>query len=168
MPADRSEVVTLRVEQATAAHLRALLAGPDEFTRDFGLRVVDGYVESDAAIERSLTWVRDGLDPMWGSHLFIHRPDAAVIGLGGFKGAPVNDTVEIGYGIAPVYRRQGHATTAARVLVERARERGVRHVIAHTLAQPNTSNRLLARLGFVHVADVDDVEAGTVWRWALQ
>lgn len=161
------EPPALRVEPATAAHLRALLAGPDEFTQASGLAVVDGYVEFDGAIERSLQWVDDGLDPRWGSHLFIHVPDAALIGLGGFKGAPIDGTVEIGYGIAPTYRRQGHATAAAQALVALAYERGVRRVLAHTLGELNTSNRILAKLGFEHVADIEDDDAGTVWRWEL-
>ena len=44
-----------------------------------------------------------------------------MIGTCGFKGPPTDDgTVEIGYGVLPEFRRQGHATEAARGLIEHA------------------------------------------------
>jgi ribosomal-protein-alanine N-acetyltransferase len=156
----------LHIEPATADHLRALIAGAEAFRDAYGLTVVDGYLEFPEALQSSLTWIReDGVAPAWGTHLFIHADDQALIGLGGYKGPPSDGVVEIGYGIAPAYRGAGYATEAARVLIERARNAGVTKVIAHTLAEPNASTRVLGHHGFTRTATVEDPEVGTTWRW---
>jgi len=158
----------LLVEPATAEHLRALIAGPDAFRDAFGLDVVDGYLEFPEALTSSLSWVVEaGVDPKWGSHLFIQPDDRAVIGMGGYKGPPSDGTVEIGYGIAPDYRGAGYASEAARQLIERARATGVTTVLAHTLAEPNASTRVLGRLGFTKTETIEDPEDGPIWRWEL-
>ena len=43
----------------------------------------------------------------------------------------------------------------------------VRAVVAHTLAEKNASNSVLARVGFKCVAELANDEVGRVWRWAL-
>ena len=63
-------------------------------------------------------------------------------------------------------RGQGFGTAAALALVERAVAGGdVDHGIAHTLPGPNASTGVLVSLGFAHVADQEDPEAGTLWEW---
>jgi [ribosomal protein S5]-alanine N-acetyltransferase len=158
----------VHVEPATPAHLEHLLAGAQAFRVQHGLRVADGYVEFHGAIERSLAAVRGGTDPRWSTYLIVHDADAAVIGIGGFKGPPADGAVEIGYAIAPTYRKQGHATEAARAFVEIASAAGVSTVRAHTLAESNASTRVLERCGFEFVGEVVDPDAGPVWRWERQ
>jgi RimJ/RimL family protein N-acetyltransferase len=156
----------LRIEPATADRLRALITGPDAFRDAYGISVVDGYLEFPEALTASLGWiVDDGMDPAWATQLFVHDADNALIGLGGYKGPPTDGIVEIGYGVAPAYRGAGYATEAARLLVERARAAGVTTVIAHTLAEPNASTRVLERLGFVLAETIDDPDDGPIWRW---
>ncbi len=107
--------MTLRVEPATAEHLRALLAEPGVFSDRYGLRVVEGYLEFDCALAHSLDRLTgEGVDPSWLTHLFVHDEDRALIGIGGFKRPPAGGAVEIGYGIARAYRNRGFATAAAR------------------------------------------------------
>jgi RimJ/RimL family protein N-acetyltransferase len=112
-----------------------------------------------------LDMLAQGTPPQWGTHLLVHRADGALVGLGGFKGPPVEGTVEIGYGIAPAYRRRGLATEAAARLTSMAASGGAVTVQAHTLAQDNASTRVLARLGFQRAAEVDDPDDGPLWRW---
>jgi RimJ/RimL family protein N-acetyltransferase len=158
----------MRIEPATAEHLRALLAGDDVFGARFGLTVAPGYLEYDGVLERLLADLEAGADPAWSSQLFVHAADRALIGLGGFKGPPQDGVVEIGYGIAPAYRHQGYATEAARLMIDTARAAGVTTVIAHTLAEPNFSTRILTTLGFAQTATVADPDGGgPVWRWEL-
>jgi len=158
----------IAAEPATAEQLRALIDGPDRFREAFGLTVVDGYLEFPDALPFSLRWLEeDGVAPEWASYLFIHIEDRAVIGMGGYKGPPADGIVEIGYGIAPAYRRAGYAAAAARALIERAHAVGVTTVIAHTLAEPNPSTRVLGKLGFVQTDTIEDPEDGPIWRWEL-
>jgi RimJ/RimL family protein N-acetyltransferase len=88
--------------------------------------------------ERS-TWVR----------LALRTADRALIGDMGFHGPPDGQgTVELGYSIAPAYRRQGYATEGARGLVAWAfAQPRVRRVFADCLATNPASARVLAKLG---------------------
>ena len=159
----------LELRRSTVEQLRALAAGPAEFTRQFRLAVADGYLEFPDALNYSLNKMAvPGLAAAWWSpFLVIHAVDQAVIGMCGFKGPADRDgVVEIGYGIAPAYRGCGLATEAATALVNEAR-RCIRlaRVIAHTLPETNASTRVLAKLGFYRAANVTDPEDGVIWRW---
>ena len=106
-------------------------------------------------------------DP-WGTHLIFDAADGALVGFGGFKGAPVDGRVEIGYAIAQERRNRGLAGAAVLLMVERARSAGVHVVVAHTLSEPNASTAVLTRCGFTRVATVEDPDDGVqVWRWEL-
>jgi RimJ/RimL family protein N-acetyltransferase len=157
----------VRLEPATAEHVRALLAGDDAFREQFGIAVSPGYLEFDGVLEHFLTTLDAGADPTWHSQLIVHVAERALIGLGGFKGPPTDGRVEIGYGISPAYRHQGYATEAARLMVDTARAAGVTTVMAHTLPEPSFSTRLLVTLGFTQTTTVDDPDDGPVWRWEL-
>jgi RimJ/RimL family protein N-acetyltransferase len=101
-------------------------------------------------------------------HFIIHEADNTLIGLGGFKGAPSGGQVEIGYEIAPGYRRQGLATEAAQGMVDHALSNPeVDHVLAHTLPQESPSTMILRRLGLQFIQALDDPDDGPIWRWRL-
>jgi len=105
----------------------------------------------------------------WGTHLFFDD-DGALVGFGGFKGAPSDGRVEIGYAVAPSRQGRGIATAATRWMIDRARDAGVETVIAHTLAEVNASTAVLERCGFVHVdttSDPDGDVAEAVYLWEL-
>lgn len=160
--------VAVRVEPARLAWIEALVAGDGVFAERFSIPVVSGWVGFPEALPVALDAARrrDG-DP-WGSHLIFDGADGALVGFGGFKGAPANGEVEIGYAVAPERRGRGLATAAAGVMVERARSAGVRVVLAHTLAEPNPSTSVLAKCGFTRVGSVVDADLGAeVWRWEL-
>ena len=54
----------------------------------------------------------------------------------------------------------------AALLVSTAAESdAVTQVIAHTLPGPNPSTGVLVSLGFEHVDDQEDPEAGPIWQW---
>ncbi len=154
----------------TVAHLEKLLEGGTAFEDSFGYKIIAGYNEFPGAVEFSLEQLRNGVVPAeWWSHLFIHMADRALIGIGGYTGAPDDSgQVEIGYSIAPAYRGHGYATEAAYRLTVRAfAHEAVRTVIAHTLAEPNPSTRVLAKCGFRQVAEIDDPNDGRIWRWSV-
>ena len=102
----------------------------------------------------------------WGPHLFFGE-DGALIGNGGWKGAPVDGAAELGYAVAPARQGRGVATAVVRELVARARAAGLRTVFAHTLAAESASTSVLVRCGFAKVAELTDPDEGPVWRWEL-
>ena len=117
IPAAKLVTPRLELRRSTPEQLRALVAGPAEFTRQFGLSVAAGYNEFPGALEYALTKVATtgAAAPWWAPFLVVHMAAQRVVGLGGFKGpADRAGEVEIGYGIAPEYRGQGLATEAAK------------------------------------------------------
>lgn len=112
---------------------------------------------------------RIGAIPPWSGYLAVDAGTAAIVGCGGFKGNPTAEgTVEIAYMTFPAFEGRGVATRIAGGLVEIARASpAVRAVIAHTLAEPNASTRVLRKCGFGFAGDVVDPEDGPVWRWTL-
>ena len=60
------------------------------------------------------------------------------------------------------------ATAAVRELVREAfAAPNVQTVVAHPLAQPGASGRVLEKTGFVYTGEVLDDEVGTAWRFRL-
>lgn len=159
----------MRVEPLRRAWIEALIDGDAVFTERFGITVIAGWAGFPEALPYAReAAVRRDADP-WGSHVFFDEDDA-LVGFGGFKGAPVAGTVEIGYAIAPARQGRGLATAAARALIDAAAACGVTRVIAHTLAAQNASAAVLTRCGFVRTATISDPDGGVdedVWRWEL-
>lgn len=87
--------------------------------------------------------------------------ERVAIGGGGFKGAPAEGAVEIGYAVIPRYQRRGFATEAVRALIGWAFSRdGVDRIVAQTLPESEASQSLLRKLGFRETAPR---EPGTLW-----
>jgi ribosomal-protein-alanine N-acetyltransferase len=106
-------------------------------------------------------------DPWTHGFIMVDRASGAMIGSCGYKGPPDSDgTVEIAYGVDPVYQGRGYATEAAMGMVGFAFGSGeVRLVRAHTLPQASASTRVLTKCGFHRVGEVVDPEDGLVWQW---
>ena len=139
------------------------------FEARWGLRVEPGYLEFPEALGYVLARVEQEPEATmnwWLPFLAVHRDESAVVGLGGYKGPPVNGAIEIGYGIAPAYRNQGLATVMTTLLLlDTRRYPEITLVIAHTPALDNASTRVLAKCGFTKVGEVEDPEDGPLWRW---
>jgi len=152
-------------------HLRALLRGPQEFEDVAGLRAADGIREqllsASADFMARLESARQP-DPWQFGFAVIHRIDNVLIGIGGFPGLPDSDGIaEIAYGIALSYQNKGYATEVATALIDFAsHDSRVRRIRAHTLAEANTSTRVLEKCGFKKVSETIDPENNLpVWRW---
>jgi len=107
----------------------------------------------------------------WWVYIFLSRDRKRIIGSGGYKGPPREGSVEIGYEIAPEYRRRGYATEAAHGLVLAALEHpDVRLVCAHThpLPRGEASIRVLQAIGFEAAGTADDPQEGEVLRWEFR
>jgi RimJ/RimL family protein N-acetyltransferase len=158
----------LRLIDATLTLLAAAVRDESELGASLGVSIADGW----SGFPEALPVLRDAYQQhppahRWGA-LFFLEPDArALVGFGGFKGPPSQDSiVEIGYAIAPAFQGKGLATDAVAQMVQRAfDDRLVRAVDAHTLAEVNASTRVLEKSLFRRVADVVDPDDGAVWQW---
>lgn len=154
----------VRPDRAT---LEAAVAGDDALAAALGHVVAPEWASFRGALERTLAGRTDAAAPVWGTRFFVTPSPRELVGWGGFKGAPRDGVVELGYEIAPGRRERGLATAAVHAMLDEAfADAGVRAVIAHTLAEPNASTRVLEKAGFRQTGTdrEGDVE---VWRWEL-
>jgi ribosomal-protein-alanine N-acetyltransferase len=105
-----------------------------------------------------------GFVPPW--ICYYARQDGILVGSAGFKGAPVNGTVEIAYGTIEKCRKQGVGAIMCKRLVELSlkTDPSVR-ITARTLPENNFSTRILEKNNFVMTGTVIDPEDGEVWEW---
>jgi ribosomal-protein-alanine N-acetyltransferase len=155
----------VQVVPARLDWLEALEEGDDVFAQRFGRPVEADWAGFPEAVPHAVELARVRSADPWGTHLFFDDgDDGALVGFGGFKGAPTDGVVELGYAVAPARQRRGIATAVVEILLERARAAGATTVIAHTLAGPNPSTGVLDKTGFRHTGSLDD-DGVTVWRW---
>jgi RimJ/RimL family protein N-acetyltransferase len=158
--------MTIRIEPLKLAWIEALTAGDDAFIERFGIAVAPGWAGFPEALPFALDAARKANEDPWGPYVFFD--ENVLVGFGGFKGPARAGVIEIGYAVAPSRQGRGVATAATRLLVDRARDGGVRTVVAHTLAEANSSTSVLERCGFTRVATTPDPDGQLdvdVWRW---
>lgn len=125
-----------------------------------------GHVAFKWTLERLQT---NPEEQKWFSYLPVLIKANTLIGSCGYKGAPMNGTVEIGYEIAEPFRGNGYAKELAAALIAQAlADRSVERVIAHTLAEENASCAILRHCGMQMRGELDDPEDGKIWRWEIQ
>lgn len=152
------ETERLELVPGTGAMLRADLAGPAALADALGADVPASW-PPDLYDEPAIRFTLNALEAhpdyaAWGFHYFVLRPGAegartrTVVGVGGFKGPPLDGTVEIGYSIVPEFRRRGLATEAVRAFIDRSfADPRVRRVIAETLPELRPSIGVLEKVG---------------------
>jgi ribosomal-protein-alanine N-acetyltransferase len=163
--ADAATLVdVVQVSPARLDWLVALAESDAEFSSRFGVAVEPGWSGFPEALPAAVDAARQRSEDPWGTYLFFDV-DGALVGIGGFKGPPTDDVVEIGYAVSPSRQGRGIATAAVQSLLARAAREGVASVIAHTLASANPSTRVLTKTGFVRTTTQHDPDVGEVWRW---
>jgi [ribosomal protein S5]-alanine N-acetyltransferase len=97
---------------------------------------------------------------------FISDSNNEIVGGGGFKGKPKNNSVEISYGTFKNYEGKGIGTEICRQLVELSlRTDPSVKIRARTLPDNASSIGVLKRNGFVCLGTVQDDEDGEVLEW---
>ena len=157
----------IRVEPARVDWLEALAESDDSFTARFGIPVVEGWAGFPEAVPHALDGTRKDPDSPWGTHLFFDG-DGALVGFGGWKGAPTDGVAELGYAVAPSRQGRGIATAVVDELVARGRAAALATVIAHTLGEESASTAVLRKTGFTMTDAIDDPDDGPIWRWELR
>jgi [ribosomal protein S5]-alanine N-acetyltransferase len=98
----------------------------------------------------------------WLTRAVVSEPDGAVVGYAGFRGPPDEaGMVEIGYSVAPAYRRRGYARAMLSALMRQAAaEPGVR-TIRVTISPDNVASlATIAGFGFLPVGEQWDEQDG--------
>jgi [ribosomal protein S5]-alanine N-acetyltransferase len=157
----------IRLVRADLELLDAAPAGDNCLARQLGHDVVAGWVAVTEALEptRKALPLNSGVG--WGARFFLTDDPRQLVGWGGFKDAPRDGVVEIGYEIAEARQGQGLASAAIRAMVREAfGDEQVRAVIAHTLAHRDASNRVLEKVVFEYDGDAEE-DGEKVWRYSL-
>lgn len=108
---------------------------------------------------------RVGFDKPWIGY-FVCTDEKEIVGSGGYKGKPVNGTVEIAYGTFQPHQGKGIGTEICRqlVLLAQATDPNVR-ITARTLQDGFASMGILKKNGFVCLGIVHDNDDGEVLEW---
>ena len=162
-----SPIPTVEVIAATAADLTLLATDRGAFARRMGSPAPGGWPEFPEAIAFTIDrFTTHPHEAEWWMHYFF--VNGLLIGSGGFVGRPRHGAAEIGYEVAPGFRRRHYGTGAAAALTRKAFATGeVSSVIAHTLPHDNPSTMVLTRLGFTNEGEIKDPQQGVVWRWRV-
>src|SRR3954453_4735346 len=106
----------------------------------------------------------DPTEEPWLYRSAVLRETGRVVGRIGFHAPPdAAGAVEIGYSVAPAYRRQGLATEMAVGLIRWGAEHGAAICIASVRPDNTASLAIIDRLGFVRTGEqMDDVD-GLEW-----
>ena len=107
-----------------------------------------------------------GFVPPWIGYNVLENGN--LIGSAGFKGPPINGTVEIAYGTMEGYRKQGFGSAICKQLVELSlkADPSVR-ITARTISKEDFSTKILEKNNFILMGTVHDPEDGEVWEWYL-
>ena len=160
----------IRLVPATPTHLAAYLRDPAELAALLHSPIPEGWPQFPESVPFTLDTLTARPDEArWWMHFFIEDATGLFVGSGGYAGPPEHRSVELGYEIAPAFRRRGFASAAVSELVASAFASGeVDSVVAHTLPDDPASAGVLRAGGFTRVGTVPHPEEGEVWRWAIE
>ena len=128
-------------------------------------------VEADAlppafVAARSLQLAACGHPAPWSTtFLIVRESDGRIIGGCGFKTAPSDGRVEVGYGVAPHARGQGAATAALQLILREAFAAGATEVLAEVAPQNHASTRVVQKAGFREAGTRLDDDNEFVVQW---
>lgn len=147
----------LRLIPCSADVARAAVeGGAESVSRALGMEVHPSWPPPDLLeiLPSHLEEVEaDPAAAVWGVWLVLDAGGRQLLGDVGFKGAPRDGAVELGYGISPPFRRRGYASEAVEALIGWAAEQaGVQRIIASCFTENLASQAVLRGTGFQLVA----------------
>lgn len=150
----------LNLVPATPPLIHAALDGRARLANALGASVPETWPHEfldDAAFRFVLRRLEEHPeDAGWWFHFVIARAGHSLVGSAGYKGPPVNRTMEVGYGIVSDQRRQGYASESVRGLLGHAFARSdVDRVIAETYPS------LIGSIGVLRVCGFRGIEGGS-------
>ena len=110
---------------------------------------------------------RVGYVPPWIGYYVKHNNE--LVASVGFKGPPVNNTIEIAYGVHEPYRNKGIGIAVCKLLVDLSLKTDPTvKITARTFSENNFSTRILERNNFIFNGPVQDPEDGEVFEWEFR
>ncbi|MFZ6746288.1 GNAT family N-acetyltransferase [Undibacterium sp. JH2W] len=117
---------------------------------------------------RALEQMAAGASAYWCSTFYIVATEQKhIVGGCGFKHAPRNGVVEIGYGISPECRRHGAAGAAVQAMLQLAFDGGATQVLAEVNPANLASTRVVQKLGFIDTGSYVDETEEVLVRWRI-
>lgn len=108
-----------------------------------------------------------GYNPPWIG--YYAEKDGQLVGSAAFKGISNDKTVEVAYGVFPMFQSQGIGAEIGRQLVLLALETDpLVKITARTLPEENHSAKILRKNGFELMGLIWDEEDGDVWEWVYK
>jgi [ribosomal protein S5]-alanine N-acetyltransferase len=158
--------MTIKLIIVLPEHKRLFSQSREQLSAKLGLLLPEGWPQFPEALQSQASG--ESQPSEWPGYFFVSEQHRAVIGNGGFAGLPKDGIVEIGDEVAPEFRNLGYATKAVRAILAQAFAMPeIQAVVAHTLAEKNASNSVLAKNGMVFLGEFPNSEVGDVWRWKV-
>ena len=152
------------VMPATAADYAWMAGGPSSRP---ALRLPPGGVEAPETLA-VIAGIHAGLEAAGEQGAWMMVADGEVVGLCGYVRPSAFGEAEIGYGVAPCRRNQGHATAAVAAIVEQVRKGARLHALtAFTPISNLTSQSVLRRNGFMEARRRTHSDDGDQIQWRL-
>lgn len=163
------ETERLKLIPATMIHFRYLFRNEEWLTELLEVTAAPGWAVFPEGLEGGYKMLEENPQNLrWALHFFVHRDEKKLIGMGGYKGAPRDGMVEIGYALSPDYCGQGLGTEAAQGLIDEAFSWAIVEMVdAHTLAEENASTKVLEKCGAQKIGEENDPEDGDIWHWRI-
>jgi len=149
----------MRLHIPSLTEAKELLAAPARFR---GQSVLPDALPPPVRLENAIA----ADDHYWTMpRLFLDDESGRVVGSAGFKFAPKDRRVEIGYGVSKAFRSRGYATEGVTLLTNEAFASGLVDEVDATTDRANrSSGRVLEKAGFVNYGSGEDA-GGPVFLW---
>ncbi len=154
---------------------RLLAATPEHFARlNAGEALADGTAlaatpVAGAEVLAMLAGVAEAVGRRFSPAAWLMVSRDEVVGLLSITEVVDKGVVQIGYGVAPGSRGQGHAADAVAALTEWARGDGrLTAIVAETRTDNIASQRVLERNGFARIGERLDEEDGDLFCWRAE
>ena len=128
-------------------------------------RLVANALPPSFVAARALALLAKGVPERWSTpFLIVRRSDERIVGSCGFKNAPHDGRIEIGYGVAETCTGQGAATAAVKQLVALAIGAGLK-ALAEVNPENLASTRVVQKAAFRQIGSRIDVDGEHLVQW---
>ena len=134
--------------------------------KSMGKYLVNDFCKSVYEVYAQL-YSKNGYNVPWIGYFILNGDE--IVGVGGYKGTPRDNKIEIAYGVLPEKEGKGFATEICKQLIVIALSVNPNmRVFARTLREESPSTSILRKNNFKFIGTVEDSEDGQVWEWEFE